>query len=306
MLLFSKKKIAAVVPFAWFAGGYMANSIDLSTSEKYLYDSDSVIPSSSLAVARFCMASCGNAVGGIVSGGFSMIDQQQQAITDKFNYATGVVSSGSDLSEPLEGQAAAGTVTAGLIAAGRNNSGIKLYSKWYTYSNDAMTPGANLITPRYLLGAVGNSSVGYFAGGYMKSGKSIILTGAAETYVYSGNIVASATSLNIARGFIGTCGNTTYGILAGGFNNVIDYSITEKFTYSTNTLTQVTSLSFPISCLAGAGNVEYAMFAGGDSAGAVSMQTIKHPYSTEVYVSGTSLQTSRANAAPLSSTPGWV
>ncbi|MDD2879650.1 MAG: hypothetical protein PHQ58_04370 [Rhodoferax sp.] len=306
MLLLSKKKIAGVVPFAWFAGGYMADSVDISTSEKYLYDSNTVIPGNSLSLARFCMTSCGNAVGGIATGGFTMSDQQHQAVTDKLNYATGVVSMGTELSEPLEGPAAAGTVQVGLIAAGGNNAGFRLYSKWYTYSNDVMTSGANLITPRYLLGAVGNSTVAYFAGGHMKSAKTTILTSAAERYVYAGNVVTSSASLSIARSFIGACGNTEYGILAGGFNNIADHSVTEKYTYATNTLTQATSLPFSISCLAGAGNTEFALFAGGDSSTVVSNQTLKRAYATETYVAGSSLSTPRANAAPLSSTPGWI
>lgn len=306
MLLFTKKKISAIVPYAWFAGGYIALSTATSASEKYLYDSNTVTSGNSLSVARMCMASCGNAVGGIATGGFTLADQQHQAITDKLNYATNVISQGTDLSEPLEGPAAAGTQTAGLIAAGANNTGFKLYTKWYTYSTDAMTSGSNLFTARYLLGGVGNTSSAYFAGGYMRSGKNTILTTAAERYVYSSNLVTSSMNLRIGRGFIGTCGNHVYGILAGGFNNVVDYDIVEKYVYSTDTSTQVTSLSIPISCLAGAGNSEYALFSGGDSGGTLYNQTLKRPYATETYIPGTSLVVPQANAASLSSMPGWI
>ena len=102
-----------------------------------------------------------------------------------------------------------------------------------TYASDttAAVPGANLTVARFNPAATGNSTAGYFGGGYSGSFNSTM-----DKVTYSSDTTAAVpgASLSQPRQILAATGNSTHGYFGGGWLPGVT-STTDKVTYSTDT-----------------------------------------------------------------------
>ena len=154
-----------------------------------------------------------------------------------------------------------------------------------TYASDttAAVPSANLISARYLLSATGNSTVGYFAGGFDPSQQSTVekVTYSTDTtaripgadlsgsrYSFSAasgraNALAAAPSAPATRLSDGAGPSPNTGYFAGGGPSLT--SRIEKLNFSSDTPAALpsTNLSAARYLLAGTGNTTHGYYGGG-------------------------------------------
>ena len=152
----------------YFGGGFPGPH---STMDKTSYSSDTTaaVPGANLSAARYALAATGNSTAGYFGGG-----SPTASTMDKVSYASDTRSTvpGASLSIARGYLAATGNATAGYFGGGTDTTpNPDLYYSTMnklTYSSDttAAVPGASLINNRAYHAATGNSTAGYFGGGY--------------------------------------------------------------------------------------------------------------------------------------------
>jgi hypothetical protein len=173
----SRKTLAATgsSTLGYFGGGFGPGlPSDRSTMDKVIYSSDttSTVPGANLSAARFALAATGNSTAGYFGGGNSPAAPSVTSLMDKLTYSTDTTAAvpGANLSIARRNIAATGSSTAGYFGGGANFLIPASYSTMdkLTYSSDTTSavPGANLSVARYSLAATGNSTAGYFGGGF--------------------------------------------------------------------------------------------------------------------------------------------
>ena len=172
----------------------------------------------------------------------------------------------------------------------------------FTNDTTAAVPGANLTIARSYMGATGNSTHGYFAGGF--PGENVI-----DKVAYATDTtVALPSSGNLSgnrRGLTGT-GNETAGYFGGGAPGPL--ATMDKTTYSTDTTAAVpgANLSAARSYLAATGNSTHGYFGGGEPGPKSIMDKLTYSTDTTAAVPGANLNSARyALGATGNSTHGY-
>jgi hypothetical protein len=233
----------------YFGGGSPG---PVTSMEKVTYSSDTTaaVPGANLSAARYGLAATGNSTAGYFGGGGT----GPRSTMDKVTYSTDttVAVSGANLSVARYGVTATGNSTAGYFGGGSPGVGspsgnvrVSLVDK-VTYSSDttAAVPGANLSLARYDMGATGNSTHGYFGGGF--PGVSLytpVSTMDKVTYASDTTAAVPGANLTAARYGLAATGNSTAGYFGGGNPNT---SLMDKVTYSTDTTVAVPGANFSI------------------------------------------------------------
>ena len=103
-----------------------------------------------------------------------------------------------------------------------------------TYASDttAAVPGAFLSVGRSYLAATGNSTAGYFGGGFPTSSTMDKVTYASDT-----TAAVPGAALSAARRYLAATGSSTAGYFGGGFPG--PFSTMDKVTYSSDTTVAV-------------------------------------------------------------------
>jgi hypothetical protein len=127
----------------------------------------------------------------------------------------------------------------------------------------ALIPGANLSSPRVYLAATGNSTNGYFGGGYTYPPSIYLSTMDKLTYSSDTTVYTPTANLSIPRSRLAATGNSTHGYFGGG--NYPSVATMDKVTYSTDTTvaTPTANLSGTRYDLAATGNQTAGYFGGG-------------------------------------------
>ena len=183
----------------------------------------------------------------------------------------------------------------------------------YGLETTKLVPSANLTRIRRGLAATGNSTAGYFGGGYYNS--TFVTT--MDKITYSDNTAAAVPTAPISspRQYLAATGNQTAGYFGGGSNTTAtpnpQYATMDKITYSTDTAaaTPTANLSAARDALSAKGNSTSAYFCGGRLANTASLSRVdKLTYSTDttVYTPTANLNTPRhAPASTGNSTSGY-
>ena len=163
----------------YFGGGRDVSGNYKSEVDKMTFSSDTTIPlpMGNLTGAGIGdgLAATGNLTAGYFSGGRDGVIYADTVATNKTTYAsdTTVRIPGADLSSPRWYTAASGNMTEGYFAGGLINkfgapnlesTSVSVLS--YSTETHAISPTANLSGPIFYHSASGNSSAGYFTGGY--------------------------------------------------------------------------------------------------------------------------------------------
>ena len=237
--------------------------------------------------------------------------------TDKVNYSTDTSLSvaGAVLSLAQFAYGATGSTTAGYFGGGTappGSGGPFSTMDKVTYSSDTITtvPGASLSAARQLLAATGNSTAGYFGGGY--PGPGVVSTMNKVTYSSDTTAAVPGANLSAARYYLAATGNSTAGYFGGGYTNT-PVATMDKVTYSSDTRAAVpgASLSAAGQLNNATGNSTAGYFGGvGGTPGAGGRTTIdKITYSTDtrstVPAAGSFLVARFAHGATGNSTAGY-
>jgi hypothetical protein len=138
-----------------------------------------------------------------------------------------------------------------------------------TYATDTATASVRgpLSLARYGLAAAGNTTDGWFGGGW-DGGPSYRSTVDRITYSTDTATASVRGPLSLARYALAAAGNTTDGWFGGGFGSspIINLSTVDRITYATDTATASVRgpLSLARQSLAAVGNSDYAWFGGGN------------------------------------------
>jgi hypothetical protein len=137
-----------------------------------------------------------------------------------------------------------------------------------TYATDTATASVRgpLSVARYGLAAAGNTTDGWFGGGW--DGGTLYATVNRITYATDTATASVRGPLSLARAYLAATGNTTDGWFGGGWGtpSIVPVSTVDRITYATDTATA--SVRGPLSVarqkLAAVGNSDYGWFGGGD------------------------------------------
>ena len=237
---------------------------------------------------------------GYFGGGYNTNNGTYYAVMDKCNYSTDSTNplpSSANLSDARYGHGATGSLTAGYFGGGSSQSqgqGTPKMDK-ITYLTDttAATPTANLTIGRYALAATGNSTAGYFGGGYFQGDQSLV-----DKVTYSTDTTVATPTANLSwykQGPTAT-GNQTAGYFGGGYSGSSLFSTMDKITYSTDTRSVVSgaNLSSPRYAVSATGNSTHGYFGGGYTGNIVAtMDKITYATDTTVAVPGANLSSPR-------------
>ena len=237
---------------------------------------------------------------GYFGGGYNTNNGTYYAVMDKCNYSTDSTNplpSSANLSDARYGHGATGSLTAGYFGGGSSQSqgqGTPKMDK-ITYLTDttAATPTANLTIGRYALAATGNSTAGYFGGGYFQGDQSLV-----DKVTYSTDTTVATPTANLSwykQGPTAT-GNQTAGYFGGGYSGGNRYSTMDKITYSTDTRSVVSgaNLSSDRYAVSATGNSTHGYFGGGYTGSSVAtMDKITYATDTTVAVPGANLSSPR-------------
>ena len=214
--------------------------------EKVTYSSDTTVevPGAALSVARANLAATGNSTSGYFGGGFNpSLSPSVLSTMDKVTYSTDTTAEvpGAALSVGRQRITATGNSTDGYFGGGADNAfPVTSYSTVdkLTYSTDttAEVPGAALSVGRYSMGATGNSTDGYFGGGY--DGSNFFSTMDKVTYSTDTTAAVPGAALSFAGYQVAATGNQEAGYF-GGSSDGPYYSTMDKLTYSTDTTAEV-------------------------------------------------------------------
>jgi hypothetical protein len=117
--------------YGLFGGGYTPTTAYVA---KYIYVDDTI---TSIGLARYSLAACGNYTLGIFGGGATT------KYTDKYTYLNNTVVAGTVLGLGRYLLTACGNSTVGIFGGGYST--LTKYTDKYTYSNNTVVPGTLLI-----------------------------------------------------------------------------------------------------------------------------------------------------------------
>ena len=192
----------------YFGGGYTSGG-NVSTMDKIDYATDTrlaAIPGAALSSVRHYLAATGNSTNGYFGGGIS--GPGPVSTMDKIDYATDTrlaAIPGASLSIARHGVAATGNSTNGYFGGGfpGSNPAASTMDK-IQYSTDTRLPaipGANLSGARYVVGATGNSTAGYFGGG-ASPGPTVLSTMDKVNYSTDTTAASPGASLTVTRRYL--------------------------------------------------------------------------------------------------------
>ena len=271
----------------------------------YSNDTTTYTPSANLTAARHRHAATGNSAAGYFGGG----SPGPLSSFEKLTYSTDTTDTapGTNLSLARRWLAATGNSIAGYFGGG--DPGPVTTMDKLTYSNDTTTytPTANLTTTagwtigRDGLAATGNSTAGYFGGGYYPSpsGNSRMdkLTYSNDTNTYT----PTANLSQIRYGHAAT-GNSTHGYFGGGISSG-NLDTVEKLTYSTDTIANLPGSGYLSSSrrnLVATGNLSAGYFGGGTPY-PQKMDKLTYSTDTTTYTPGADFSIDRTECAAVSS-----
>lgn len=287
--------------YAVITGGYAGVS-DLTATDKYTYNTDTITVGTAIGVARSFSSGASNATLGVLAGGFNGL---YQSATDKYTWVGETVVAGTSLPTATSYQAATSTTTFGLWGGGGTGSGLTTATYKYTFSGDSVVSGTALGTSRDALAAAGNATVGYFAGGGIVGGAGS--TAVVDTYTYAGDIRAAGTSLLSNKWGLGGVGNTTSAFFAGGEGkyfgvNGFYYSV-DEYLYASGVRINGANLMLSPGRTIGTSNPTFGLYHFG-WVGGYSNITMKRFFSHRGTYTGATLAVSRFGTGAASSVPG--
>ena len=325
----------------YFGGGYPGPR---STMDKVTYSSDTrtTVPGAFLSIpARYYLAATGNQTAGYFGGG-SIPGASNTQRMDKITYSTDTRTSlpaTGQLSAAGQLNNATGNSTAGYFGGvgGNPGAGGKTTIDKITYSTDTRStvPAAgSFLVARFAHGATGNSTAGYFGGGYLNINNvlssvekidyatdtralSFFLSNNARAQLAASG--ARANGVTITEPPAATPTSSTFpvpaapttvsdaGYFGGGAAGALVFSTMDKVTYSSDTRTTVpgASLSAARQLLAATGSSTAGYFGGGAVPGTGARSTMdKVTYSsdTTAQVPGASLSVARQDVAATGNT----
>jgi len=289
----------------YFAGG--ANTSATATTYKLTYSTDTTNSQTSayLSVARFALSGCsGEGTKGYFAGG-TIDNVTTLTTTDRFIYATATTTAQASANLSQGRYLLAGVSegsTKGYFAGGNsNNTNAVTTADKITYAGDttAAQTSAYLSDIRVgLAGCSGDSTKGYFAGGYTNVGGFQVAT--AEKVTYSTDTTATQTSANLSQAtseLAGISEKTTKGYFAGGQTAGTYVGTAYKLTYSTDTTAAQTTANLSQARFRLAGVSEGSTkgyFVGGTDNFGNAVIADKLTYSTDATAAQTSANLSQA------------
>ena len=218
-------------PFGYFTGGETPQS---SAVDRVDFDNDTAAasPKGVLYVNRFAHGAVGNKFFGYVAGGNG---GGQYSTVNRIDYAndSAIATPKGDLSNNHTNTAGAGNENYGYI--GGSNPSTSSYINRIDFANDVATSAkkGNLSSgARGLLGATGNQSYGYWAGGSPGSGFRSWMD--RLDYANDSANTSPKGPLSAANGYISATGNASYGYFTGG---EINLTLVDRVDYSNDTAT---------------------------------------------------------------------
>jgi len=277
----------------YFGGGDTTALMDKVT---YSTDTTAAVPGANLSVARKELAATGNSEAGYFGGG-----PGPHSTMDKVTYASDTTAAvpGAALSDARIAPGATGNSEAGYFGGGATNPPFVRQSTMdkITYSSDttAAVPGAALSVVRYILAATGNSTAGYFGGGYSVS--SAVSTMEKVTYSSDTTAAVPGAALSGARYFLAATGNSEAGYFGGGGPGTL--ATVDKVTYSTDTTAAVPGAALSVARRqpAATGNSTAGYFGGGTPGPRSTMDKLTYSSDTTAEVPGAALSVARYNLA---------
>jgi hypothetical protein len=222
--------------------------------DKLTYSTDTTAYITNLSSARYALAATGNSTAGYFGGGsLPGPFNPTTVLMDKVTYSTdtNVAAPTANLSSPRYGSGATGNSTAGYFGGGHSSvtapdSSTGMDKLIYSTDTTAQVPGASLSSPRHKLSATGNSTNGYFGGGYRQATSGYTASMDKVTYSTDTTTFTPTAILSFARYDLAATGNTTHGYFGGGYANS-SVAIMDKVNYSTDTTayTPTANLSLP-------------------------------------------------------------
>jgi len=222
--------------------GIFSRGYSTSTSDKYTYAGDICVSSTAMVLYGFRSA-FSNPTIGFFTGGETDAGVFQDA-TDKYAYASSVITSGTILGISKSHAAATGNTVFGLIAGGSGASNaVYNTTKKYTFSGEVVTSGTNLNNPKFGGAAVTDGITGIITGGVDNTFTIIKNT---DKYLLASDAVSAGTVLIDAIYLYAGASNKTVGIFGGGEttrnNSATSINRTEKYTFAGDVVTTGTSL----------------------------------------------------------------
>ena len=171
-------------------------------------------------------------------------------------------------------QGAAGTQTAGLMAAGywspSSRDPVYINAETETYDGSTWTEVADINTMRTGLRGTGTTTAAIMAGGATTTGPVANVAGVANTETYDGTCWAAVNGLNTARtsgASLGTTCPAATAVIIGGTSTTTTYDLTEK--YDGTCWAELADLNTARSKMGGAGSVSTSgIVFGGEGPGA--------------------------------------
>jgi len=282
---------------------------DYLNFNKLPYSSETIqsIPATSLNSDRSDCAVTGTPTAGYFGG--NPYTYVPNLYFEKLDYLTDSMSTSTTISlSNISRLAGTGNATAGYFGGGIVPQAAQKYSSIFklSYSADTLDEltSANLSNYRYAPSATGNSTAGYFGGGYASSAASTMdkLTYSTDTSAYT-----PTANLITPRYGLSATGNSTAGYFGGGAPAT---SAMNKLTYSTNTILLVPGANLTaVRYAPGAtGNSNAGYFFGGAYTRIVdkvtySTETTAYLTDTTIYGSGKLATSSLMNSLPVNSSP---
>lgn len=292
---------------AYFGAGDVVSHTNVV--DKYTFASDAVAAGTVLGTARYRLAAVGGVVvpapppappppaivpaGGLFAlfgGGFTT---ENVANTDRYVYATDVVTPGSALATTRSQLAGVGNALAALFGGGLTSVVVAVVDK-YTYTGDVVTAGTTLTTGTRGLAAAGNATGAIFAGGF-----TTVTVDTVKTYTYATDAVVAGTVLTTGRANPAATGDSSLALIGGGTSVSAVTADVDTYIYSNNTVTPSVTLTSPRHSLAASSNAILGVFGGGLEAALLAV-TDRYVYASDEVLSGTSLATAREDLASAS------
>jgi len=186
--------------------------------------------------------------------------------------AAGLWSSGGSLNQGRAQMAGMGTLTAGIVASGRNQaSPIGSTTNTELYNGTNWTEVAEVNQDRYALAGAGTQTAGLIAGGRLPPSGS----GRSEVESWNGSSWTETTEFNVSRAYLSGNGTQTAMIIAGGS---VPGTSAKTETWNGSSWTQVADLNearIYAGLFGGPGSVSNSVLAGGydPSAAVASSET---------------------------------
>lgn len=284
--------------------GYFAGGTTTAVVDKYTFATSGVAAGTALGTAKGRLAGAGGVVvstpppppppsilpaGGLFAlfgGGFTTVNVTS---TDRYVYATEVVTAGQALGTARRELAAVGHDLGAVFAGGLTTVVVSTVDK-YTYSGDVVAAGTVLGTAKRALAAAGNALFGLFGGGF-----TTVNVATVDKYTYAGDVVVSGTALETARESLAATGDSSLALFGGGLTTAV-VAVVDSYVYSNGAVAAGNALTAARHSLAAASNPVLGVFGGGNT-GSLSAVTDRYIYLTDEVLAGTVLATAREDLA---------